>query len=84
MTLNEKNLSIAFKLFDKDNSGTIDADEVSKVLGKNLAAEESIWEDVIREIDINGDGKIDFYEFCKMIKTLATRQELAHLDSIEL
>ena len=73
MTLNEKNLSIAFKLFDKDNSGSIDADEVSKVLGKNLAAEDSIWEDVIREIDINGDGMIDFYEFCKMIKTLATR-----------
>ena len=73
MTLNEKNLGIAFKLFDKDNSGSIDADEVSKVLGKNLAAEDSIWEDVIREIDINGDGMIDFYEFCKMIKTLATR-----------
>ena len=56
MTLNEKNLSIAFRLFDKDNSGSIDANEVSKVLGKNLAAEDSIWEDVIREVDINGDG----------------------------
>ena len=53
----------AFNLFDKDHSGSIDANEIAEVLGKNVAADEKIWQDVIREIDINDDGQIDFQEF---------------------
>lgn len=56
MAMNESNMRAAFKLFDNDNSGRIDASEVATVLGKNAAADESVWQEVIKEIDVNGDG----------------------------
>jgi len=31
--VNEKNMRAAFKLFDKDGGGTIDAREIAEVLG---------------------------------------------------
>lgn len=54
--MNEKNMRAAFNLFDKDGGGTIDANEISNVLGSNAAADESVWKEVIREVDTNGDG----------------------------
>ena len=56
--LNEPNMRAAFKLFDKDGGGTIEANEVAAILGHNVTEEENVWEDVIREVDIDGDGKI--------------------------
>lgn len=65
----------AFKLFDKDGGGTIDAREIAEVLGQNAAADSSVWEEVIREVDTNGDAKIDFEEFQVMMTKLANRRD---------
>ena len=54
--LNEKNLRYAFTQFDVDGSGTIGAAEVGFILGHNIAKEEHLWKEVIKEVDINGDG----------------------------
>ena len=54
--LNEKNLRAAFQLFDKDGGGTIEAAEVASILGNNMSKEEGVWQDVIKEVDLNGDG----------------------------
>ena len=54
--LNEKNLKAAFQLFDKDNGGSIDAAEVAAILGNNMSKEEHVWKEVIKEVDLNGDG----------------------------
>jgi Ca2+-binding EF-hand superfamily protein len=37
-------------------------------VGKKLG-NEKIWKEIISEVDINGDGVINYDEFCKMMKT---------------
>ena len=64
----------AFKLFDKDGSGTIEASEIAAILGHNVQKEQAVWEQVIEEVDVNGDGQIDFEEFKVMLKKLADRE----------
>ena len=54
--LSEPNMLAAFKLFDKDGSGTIEATEIAAILGHNVSKEQSVWEGVIAEVDVNGDG----------------------------
>ncbi len=40
---NEPNLREAFKLFDKNNSGAIDASEIATVLGGDIVKDEAVW-----------------------------------------
>lgn len=67
---NEK-LAAAFKMFDKDGSGLISAEEIKDVLGfgQNLSLD-SVKE-IMRQVDENGDGEISFEEFTHMMKKLA-------------
>ena len=76
-TLNKKNLMSAerleqaFKIFDKDNNGFIDIGEIKSVLGKNnTTITDQVWNDMINEVDLNGDGEISFKEFQKMMNQL--------------
>jgi calcium-dependent protein kinase len=66
----EKNLKLAFDYFDKDHSGTLSPDEIREVLGLSEDNEKSrkIVNDIIEEVDENGDGLISFDEFKKMMK----------------
>lgn len=51
----------AFRIFDKDGSGTISAGEFKSImmnLGERLTEEEA--EEMLMEADINGDGTIDY------------------------
>ncbi|KAK4238776.1 hypothetical protein C8A03DRAFT_33172 [Achaetomium macrosporum] len=65
----EQELLNAFKVFDKDGSGTISSDElrhVLKKLGENLTDDEV--EEMIKLADRNGDGHIDYHEFANIMK----------------
>ena len=72
-TLNEKNLlsnnklQTAFKMFDKDGGGTISVEEIRQVLevGQNLS--EDIVNQIIKQVDENGDGEISYDEFAAMM-----------------
>lgn len=60
----ERELRDAFRVFDKHNRGYISASDLRAVLqclGEDLSEEEI--EDMIKEVDVDGDGRIDFYEF---------------------
>lgn len=60
----EQELVNAFKVFDKDGSGTISSDElrnVLKSLGENLTDAE--LDEMIKLADKDGDGHIDYQEF---------------------
>ncbi|XP_044739813.1 calcium-binding protein LPS1-alpha-like [Chrysoperla carnea] len=60
----EQELRDAFRVFDKHNRGYISASDLRAVLqclGEDLSEEEI--EDMIKEVDVDGDGRIDFYEF---------------------
>lgn len=64
----EKNLQIAFDLFDKDKSGGISSSELKHILGdSNVNVKEEVWKDMIKEIDSNCDGQISFDEFKDMM-----------------
>ena len=43
-------------MFDKDGIGTISPDEIKEVLGGNT--NNKVIEDIIKEVDENGDGEI--------------------------
>lgn len=60
----ERELRDAFRVFDKHNRGFITASDLRAVLqclGEDLLEDEI--EDMIKEVDVDGDGRIDFYEF---------------------
>jgi calmodulin len=62
----------AFLLFDKDGDGTISSKELSTVmrsLGQNPTEAEVL--DMIKQVDANGNGKIDFPEFLVMMERKA-------------
>jgi len=64
----EDEFRAAFRVFDKDGSGSISAEELKQVmrdLGENLTEKE--LEDMIRDADSDGDGFIDYEEFTKIM-----------------
>merc|ERR1711897_112015 len=72
----EDELKEAFKIFDGDNNGSIDAEELSKVmtaLGEKLTKQDI--EFMIRSVDIDGDKSIDFGEFKKMMQLAPIPQD---------
>lgn len=66
---NEK-LEAAFNLFDRDGGGSISAHEIKEVLGVGKQIDEKVWNDIIKEVDSNGDGEISFLEFKIMMQKL--------------
>lgn len=54
--------------FDKDNSGSITSDEIKKCL---QSEDQTLTEDeingLIKEVDTNQDGMIDYREFLEMM-----------------
>lgn len=68
-TMTNDKLQLAFKLFDKDGNGSIEADEIKAVLGDSKMTSEQI-DDIINQVDENGDGSIQFDEFVHMMKKL--------------
>jgi len=69
--LTEHNLKRAFEMFDKDESGKISSEELKNVLGAgNNEQNEGIWQRIISDIDLNGDGEISYFEFKEMMYNL--------------
>ncbi|XP_053417462.1 calcium-binding protein 4 isoform X2 [Nycticebus coucang] len=69
--LGVRELRIAFREFDRDRDGRITVAELRQaapaLLGEPLAGPE--LDEMLREVDLNGDGTVDFDEFVMMLST---------------
>ncbi|KAI0507789.1 hypothetical protein KFK09_013917 [Dendrobium nobile] len=63
----EENLVSAFSYFDKDGSGYITIDELSQAC-KDFGLIDAHLDEMIKEIDQNNDGQIDYAEFVAMMR----------------
>ncbi len=63
-----QDLREAFRIFDKDRSGFIEAREIIAVtttLGQALTKDELTA--FMAEADLDGDGRLNYEEFCKIM-----------------
>ena len=67
----EERLKQAFKMFDKDNSGALSPEEIKDVLCFDSSCDPSLIDKIIAEVDENGDGEVQFDEFCNMMLKFA-------------
>lgn len=64
----EENLKTTFFLFTKDeNKIYISPSEFKSILGLQSKFSDKTWENIIKEIDINGDNQIEYDEFRDMM-----------------
>ena len=68
--LTEEKLKAAFALFDMNGDGDIEAKELQEVMGENNDIQGDVWAKMIAEVDLDGNGVIDFEEFKDMMKKL--------------
>jgi len=75
--LTEKNLKMAFDFFDRNKNGRISAKELKYILKDgNVNTNDSVWKNMIKEIDLNKDGQINFYEFKQMMKNVVEKKKV--------
>ncbi|KAH7524980.1 hypothetical protein FEM48_Zijuj06G0176800 [Ziziphus jujuba var. spinosa] len=63
----EENLMAAFSFFDKDGSGYITIDELQQA-SKEFGLGDVHLDDLIKDIDQDNDGRIDYGEFAAMMR----------------
>ncbi|TMW56521.1 hypothetical protein Poli38472_006531 [Pythium oligandrum] len=75
--LRDGDLKAAFDVFDRDHDGFISRNELEHifhVLGSQTTTSDDIQQ-LIQTVDANGDGKIDYEEFCELMRIgLGTRK----------
>jgi len=65
--LEEDLIQVTFKKFDRHGAGCITPKDLKSILGDNLFGDD--MEALIREGDLNGDGKLDYDEFAKYVRS---------------
>ena len=68
--LSKQRLRTAFQLFDNDGDGNIDVVELKKIF-QQVKADEKVWNKMIKDVDDNNDGEINFIEFKNMMTKIA-------------
>ncbi|CAL9052085.1 calcium-dependent protein kinase 15-like [Musa acuminata AAA Group] len=64
----EDHLFKAFEYFDKDKSGYITIEELEQALTKYNMGDQQTIKEIIAEVDINNDGRINYEEFVAMMR----------------
>ncbi|GLT75654.1 hypothetical protein SLA2020_473590 [Shorea laevis] len=65
----DEHLCKAFQHFDKDNSGFITMDELEAAMKEYGMGDDASIKQIISEVDTDNDGKIDYDEFCTMMRS---------------
>lgn len=59
-------LKLAFSVFDENGSGQITTDELHSVMSQ-FGLTDAELDEMLKEVDHDGDASIDFEEFCKLV-----------------
>ncbi|KAL2495392.1 Calcium-dependent protein kinase 21 [Forsythia ovata] len=70
----DEHLYKAFQYFDKDNSGYITRDELESAMKEYGMGDEATIKEIISEVDTDNDGRINYDEFCEMMRSGTTQQ----------
>ncbi|XP_031253709.1 calcium-dependent protein kinase 21-like [Pistacia vera] len=65
----DEHLFKAFQYFDKDSSGYITRDELETAMKEYGIGDEASIREVISEVDTDNDGRINYEEFCTMMRS---------------
>ncbi|KAG6755722.1 hypothetical protein POTOM_039124 [Populus tomentosa] len=65
----DEHLYKAFQYFDKDSSGFITRDELESAMKEYGMGDEATIKDIIAEVDADNDGRINYEEFCAMMRS---------------
>ncbi|KAL9691238.1 hypothetical protein QQ045_011657 [Rhodiola kirilowii] len=65
----DENLYNAFQFFDKDSSGFITRDELESAMKQYGMGDEATIREIISEVDTDNDGRINYEEFCTMMRS---------------
>lgn len=65
----DEHLYKAFLYFDKDNSGYITRDELESAMKEYGMGDEASIKEIISEVDTDNDGRINYEEFCTMMRS---------------
>jgi calcium-dependent protein kinase len=74
--LSEKNLQLAFDNFDRDKDGILNSEDIKMILGTE---DNEYCIEVIKKIDQNNDGKINFEEFSNLMRNILTSNTVRHI-----
>ncbi|KAK9133424.1 hypothetical protein Scep_012952 [Stephania cephalantha] len=65
----DEHLYNAFQYFDKDNSGFITRDELESAMKEHGMGDDVSIKEIISEVDADNDGRINYDEFCAMMRS---------------
>jgi Ca2+-binding EF-hand superfamily protein len=63
----QERLKLAFSVFDQDGSGLVGEDELSDVMAQVGLSGDDLKQ-LMASVDRDGDGRIDFEEFCRLVE----------------
>ena len=73
----------AFKTFDTDGTGQIEPHELNRALIKcGIKKTPKEITEIIKEVDYNGNGEINFVEFCTMMNMYSNPTASAEVDAV--
>ncbi|XP_060188252.1 calcium-dependent protein kinase 21-like [Lycium barbarum] len=71
----DEHLFKAFQHFDKDHSGFITRDELENAMKEYGMGDEATIKEIITEVDTDNDGRINYEEFCAMMRSGTTQPQ---------
>ncbi|KAG5561345.1 hypothetical protein RHGRI_004392 [Rhododendron griersonianum] len=71
----DEHLFKAFQYFDTDRSGFITRDELETAMKEYGMGDDATIKDIISEVDTDNDGRINYEEFCAMMRSGTTQPQ---------
>ena len=56
--ISDESVRETFCAFDQNGDGKISAPELRRILEGNKETENSVWDEMIKQVDIDGDGSV--------------------------